>query len=138
MATNKTPLTVIDAYIANSPKDVQAILEKVRTTIRKAAPKAQETINYGIPTFTLEGNLVHFAGFKSHIGFYPTPSGIEKFKAELSKYEGAKGSVKFPLDKPIPYTLISKIVKFRVKENLERTTAKKKKNIQILDQRVSH
>ena len=127
MATNKTPTNVIDAYIANAPKDIQVILEKVRATIRKAAPKAEETINYGIPTFTLEGNLVHFAGFKNHIGFYPTPSGIEKFKKELSIYEGAKGSVKFPLDKPIPYTLISKIVKFRVKENLERAEAKKKK-----------
>jgi len=120
-------LNLIDQNIANSPKDIQAILEKVRATIRKSAPKAEETINYGIPTFTLEGNLVHFAGFKSHIGFYPTPSGIEKFKAELSKYETAKGSVKFPLDKPIPYTLISKIVKFRVKENLERAAAKGKK-----------
>ena len=127
METNKTPTNVIDAYIANAPKDIQVILEKVRATIRKAAPKAEETINYGIPTFTLEGNLVHFAGFKNHIGFYPTPSGIEKFKKELSAYEGAKGSVKFPLDKPIPYALISKIVKFRVKENLERAEAKKKK-----------
>jgi len=127
MATNKSTSNGIDEHIAQFPKDIQVILEKVRATIRKAAPKAKETINYGIPTFTLEGNLVHFAGFKSHIGFYPTPSGIEKFKAELSKYEGAKGSVKFPLDKPIPYALISKIVKFRVKENLERATAKKKK-----------
>ena len=128
MATNKTPTNVMDAYIANAPKDIQVILEKVRATIRKAAPKAEETINYGIPTFTLEGNLVHFAGFKNHIGFYPTPSGIEKFKKELSAYEGAKGSVKFPLDKPIPYALISKIVKFRVKENLERAEAKKNKS----------
>ena len=127
MATNKTPTNVIDVYIANTPKEIQVILEKVRATIRKAAPKAEETINYGIPTFTLEGNLVHFAGFKNHIGFYPTPSGIEKFKKELSAYEGAKGSVKFTLDKPIPYALISKIVKFRVKENLERSEAKKKK-----------
>ena len=128
MAANKTPTNVMDAYIANAPKDIQVILEKVRATIRKAAPKAEETINYGIPTFTLEGNLVHFAGFKNHIGFYPTPSGIEKFKKELSAYEGAKGSVKFPLDKPIPYALISKIVKFRVKENLERADAKKTKS----------
>jgi uncharacterized protein YdhG (YjbR/CyaY superfamily) len=128
MTTNKTTSNVIDAYIANSPKEIQEILEKVRATIRKAAPKSQETIKYGIPTFTLDGNLVHFAGFKNHIGFYPTPSGIEKFKAELSKYEGAKGSVKFPLDKPIPYALISKIVTFRVKENLERAAAKGKKN----------
>jgi len=127
MTTNKTTSNSIDEHIAKFPKDVQEILEKIRATIKKAAPNAQETINYGIPTFTLEGNLVHFAGFKSHIGFYPTPSGIENFKDELSKYEGAKGSVKFPLDKPIPYTLISKIVKFRVKENLAKAKAKKKR-----------
>ena len=127
MATNKTTSKTIDEHIASFPKEVQEILEKVRATIRKAAPQAEETINYGIPTFTLAGNLVHFAGFKNHIGFYPTPSGIEKFKKELSVYEGAKGSVKFPLDKPIPYTLIAKIVKFRVKENLEKAAAKGKK-----------
>jgi uncharacterized protein YdhG (YjbR/CyaY superfamily) len=117
----------MDEHIANSPKEVQAILKKIRTTIKRAAPDAEETINYGIPTFTLKGNLVHFAGFKSHIGFYPTPSGIEKFKKELSVYEGAKGSVKFPLDKPIPYGLIEKIVIFRVKENLEKAEMRKKK-----------
>ena len=127
MTTPKTTSKEIDKHIAGFPKDVQVILEKIRKTIRKAAPNAQETINYGIPTFTLEGNLVHFAGFKNHIGFYPTPSGIEKFKKELSVYEGAKGSVKFPLDEPIPYELISKIVLFRVKENLERAEAKGKK-----------
>ncbi len=115
----------IDEYIANFPKDVQEILEKIRATIKKAAPNAEETINYQIPTFTLNGNLVHFAAFKSHIGFYPTPTGVEKFKKELAVYEGAKGSVKFPLDKPIPYTLIRKIVTFRVKENLERAAKKK-------------
>ena len=125
--TGGTPTKTIDTYIANSPKDIQPILEKVRATIRKAAPKAEEIINYGIPTFTLEGNLVHFAGFKNHIGLYPTPSGIEKFKKELSLYKGAKGSVQFPLDKPIPYALIGKIVKFRVKENLERAKSKKSK-----------
>ena len=125
--TGGTPTKTIDTYIANSPKDIQPILEKVRATIRKAAPKAEEIINYGIPTFTLDGNLVHFAGFKNHIGFYPTPSGIEKFKKELSLYKGAKGSVQFPLDKPIPYALIGKIVKFRVKENLERAKSKKSK-----------
>ena len=114
----------IDDYIATFPKDTQTVLKKLRATIRKAAPKAEETINYQIPTFTLQGNLVHFAAFKNHIGFYPTPSGIEKFKEELSAYEGAKGSVKFPLDKPMPYALITKIVKFRVKENLERAEAK--------------
>ena len=103
MTTNKTTSKAIDKYIAIFPEDVQAILEKLRATIQKAVPDAEETINYGIPTFTLKGNLVHFAGFKNHIGFYPTPNGIEKFKKELSSYEGAKGSVKFPLDKPIPY-----------------------------------
>ena len=126
MSTKANP-NIIDTYIANSPKEIQDALKKIRSTIKKSAPKAEETINYGIPTFTLDGNLVHFAGFKNHIGFYPTPSGIEKFKKELSAYEGAKGSVKFPLDKPIPYALISKIVKFRVKENSERSKAKKKK-----------
>ena len=120
------PSKTIDEYIANSPEETQPILSKIRETIRKAAPNAQETINYGIPTFTLNGNLVHFAGFKSHIGFYPTPSGIEKFKTELSKYKGAKGSVQFPLDKPIPYGLITRIVKFRVKENLERAAPKRR------------
>ena len=105
MVINKTTPKNMDEYIVNSPTGVQPILEKVRVTIRTAAPEAEEIINYGIPTFTLKGNLVHFAGFKSHIGFYPTPSGIEKFKKELSVYEGAKGSVKFPLDKPIPYAL---------------------------------
>ena len=127
MKTNQSSSPKIDEYIAGFPEEVQEILEKIRTTIRKAAPNAEETINYGIPTFTLKGNLVHFAGFKKHIGFYPTPTGIERFKKELSVYEGAKGSVQFPLDKPIPYGLISKIVKFRIKENLERAAAKGKK-----------
>ena len=125
--TSKTAPKNTDEYIANFPKEVQEILEKMRATIKKAAPTAEETINYQIPTFTLKGNLVHFAAFKEHIGFYPTPTGIEKFNKELSVYEGAKGSVKFPLDKPMPYGLITKIVKFRVKENLERAEAKEKK-----------
>jgi uncharacterized protein YdhG (YjbR/CyaY superfamily) len=127
MRTKPTPLKTIDDYIAGFPTEVQEILEKIRSTIRKAAPDAKETINYGIPTFTLNGNLVHFAGFKNHIGFYPTPSGIEKFKEELSAYAGAKGSVQFPLDKPMPLGLIRNIVKFRVKENLERAAGKKKR-----------
>ena len=127
MESKKAGFTSIDEYIATFPKDIQEILEKLRATIRKAAPEAEETINYQLPTFTLKGNLVHFAAFKKHIGFYPTPSGIEKFKKELSVYQGAKGSVQFPLDKPIPYGLISKIVKFRVKENLERAEVKGKK-----------
>lgn len=120
------PVTTIDDYIAGFPKDVQVILEDLRATIRKAAPEAEETINYQIPTFTLNGNLVHFAAYKNHIGFYPTPSGIAAFKKELSAYEGAKGSVQFPIDKPLPLRLITKIVKFRVKENLERRKRKVK------------
>lgn len=123
---NTTP-TTIDEYIVTFPADVQAILQKVRETIRKSAPQAEEAISYQMPTFKLNGNLVHFAAFKNHIGFYPVPSGIEKFKKELSAYKGAKGSVQFPLDRPIPYGLISKIVKFRVKENLEKVKAKAKK-----------
>jgi uncharacterized protein YdhG (YjbR/CyaY superfamily) len=117
----------IDEYIAGFPDDVQVILQKVRTTIRKAAPDAGETISYQMPTFTLKGNLVHFAGFKKHIGFYPVPTGIEAFKKELSIYKQGKGSVQFPLDKPIPYGLITKIVKFRVKENLKRAAAKERR-----------
>jgi uncharacterized protein YdhG (YjbR/CyaY superfamily) len=121
-----TPQT-IDAYIAGFPPDVQAILEKVRATIRKAAPDAEETIKYRMPTFTLKGNLVHFAGFQRHIGFYPVPTGIEAFKKELSVYVQGRGSVQFPLDKPIPYSLITRIVKFRVKENSAKAKAKGKK-----------
>ena len=117
----------IDEYIAGFPEDVPKILQKIRSIIREIAPEASETINYGIPTFTLKGNLVHFAAFKKHIGFYPTPSGIEKFKNELSVYAGAKGSVQFPLDQPIPYDLIREIVLFRVKDNLEKKEAKRKK-----------
>jgi uncharacterized protein YdhG (YjbR/CyaY superfamily) len=123
---SKTRSKEIDKFIAGFPKEVQEILEKFRETIRGAAPGADETINYGIPTFTLKGNLVHFSAFKNHIGFYPTPSGIEKFKKELSAYELAKGSVKFPLDQPIPYDFIQRIVEFRVKENLEKAQGKKK------------
>jgi uncharacterized protein YdhG (YjbR/CyaY superfamily) len=121
----KAPIT-IDEYIASFPSDIQVILEKIRSTIREAAPGAEETIKYRMPTFTLKGNLVFFAAFKKHIGFYPVPTGIEKFKDELSAYEGGKGSVQFPLDQPIPYDLISKIVKFRVKENSEKATVKGK------------
>ena len=127
MKTSKVTPNVIDDYIGGHPKEVREILEKLRATIRKAAPAAQETINYGIPTFTLMGNLVHFAAFKNHIGFYPAPSGIIAFKKELSVYDGAKGSLKFPIEKPLPFGLITKIVKSRVRENLERAAAKKKK-----------
>src|SRR3972149_3897513 len=127
MKTNQATPKNIDEYIAGFPQEVQETLEKMRVTIRKAAPDAQEAIKYQMPTFVLKGNLVHFAAFKKHIGFYPVPTGIEAFKNELSVYEGGKGSVQFPLDKPIPYDLISKIVKFRVKENLDKAAAKAKK-----------
>lgn len=121
MTPGRTIFNNIDAYIASFPKETQKILDQLRATIRKAAPEAEETIKYAIPTFTFNGNLVHFAAFKNHIGFYPTPSGIEAFKKELSVYEGAKGSVKFPIEKPLPFDLITEIVKFRVKENLQKT-----------------
>lgn len=118
----------IDEYVAGFPNDVQEILQKIRLTIRKAAPDAQETISYQIPAFTLTGHLVYFAAFKNHIGFYPpVTGGDQKFKNEKSVYEGPKGNLKFPLDKPIPYPLISKVVKIRVKENLDRARAKGKK-----------
>jgi uncharacterized protein YdhG (YjbR/CyaY superfamily) len=115
----------IDEYVAGFSPEVQVILQRVRQTIRKAAPGAEETIKYRMPTFTLGGrNLVHFAGHQHHIGFYPTPSGIEQFQKELSVYENAKGSVQFPINRPIPYALIGRVTRFRVKENRGRTTAK--------------
>jgi uncharacterized protein YdhG (YjbR/CyaY superfamily) len=107
----------IDEYINTFPKEIQEILENLRQIIKTTAPKAEETISYKIPTFKLNGNLVHFAAFKNHIGFYPTPSGIEKFKKELSTFETSKGTIKFPLDQPIPFDLVKKIVEFRVREN---------------------
>jgi len=127
MKTVPTTPNTIDEYIADFPPDVQVILEKLRATIKRAAPDAEETIKYRLPTFVLNGNLVHFGAFKKHIGFYATPTGNEKFRKELSVYEGAKGSVQFPLDKPIPFGLVSRMVKFRVKENLQRAVAKRKK-----------
>lgn len=118
--TQKKQYKTIDEYIETFTKDVQSILEKTRETIRKAAPGAVEAISYQIPTFKLnDKNLVHFAAFKNHIGFYPTPSGIEAFKKELSQYKGANGSVQFPLNRPIPYDLLEKIVIFRSKEILK-------------------
>jgi uncharacterized protein YdhG (YjbR/CyaY superfamily) len=117
----------IDDYIALFSPEVQAILEKIRVTIRKAAPDAEEKISYRIPTFTLKGNLVHFAAFKNHIGFYPPVKGDEKLRNEISIYANEKGNLRFPLDKSIPYALISKIVKVRVRENLEKDIMRKKK-----------
>lgn len=110
---------VIDAYISGFPNDVQTKLKKIRATIKKEAPEAEECIKYAMPTYVLQGNLVHFAAYKNHIGFYPVPSGIEAFKKELSAYKGSKGSVQFPLDKPLPLELIRKIVAFRKNENIE-------------------
>jgi uncharacterized protein YdhG (YjbR/CyaY superfamily) len=128
MRTKSAAPKDMDEYIAGFPNDVQQVLERIRTTIRRAAPDAEETISYQIPTFTLNGRyLVYFAAYKKHIGLYPAPRGIEKFKKELSVYEGGKGTVRFPLDKPIPYALITKIVKFRVRKNLEEAEAKGKK-----------
>ena len=117
----------IDEYIAVFPKDVQDRLQQIRRTIRTAAPKAEEAIKYRMPTFRLNGNPVHFAAFRHHIGFYPAPRGIEKFKKELSAYEGAKGSVRFPLDEAVPLALIGRIVKFRVLNSLQRAKATKGK-----------
>jgi uncharacterized protein YdhG (YjbR/CyaY superfamily) len=124
---NKKPgYTSIDEYIATFPVEVQKILQELRATIKVSAPDAEEKISYQMPTFFLKGNLVHFAAYKNHVGFYPTPSGIEKFHQELSKYEGAKGSVKFPINQPLPLSLIQKIVEFRVLENLQIAEVKKR------------
>ncbi len=116
----------IDEYIAGFPPDLRKTLKKIRLTVSKAAPAAEETIKYGMPTFTLKGNLVFFAAFQDHIGFYPLPKGFKPQK-ELSPYKGSKGTLKFPLDQPIPYDLIRRIVKSRVKENLQRAHARQKK-----------
>jgi uncharacterized protein YdhG (YjbR/CyaY superfamily) len=117
--SKKTPKT-IDDYISLFPTEVQTRLEQIRAAIRKTAPEAEERISYGIPSFALEGSLVWFAAFKHHIGFYPRPSGITAFQKELTPYKQARGSVQFPLDKPLPLGLVSRIVKFRVKENLSK------------------
>ncbi len=118
----------IDEYIAGFPKDTQKILEQIRATIKKAAPEAEERISYAIPAFTLKGHyLVYFAGYKNHISLYPAPRGNEAFKKELSDYKGGKGTVQFPLDNPMPLKLITKIVKSRIKENLEKAEKNNKK-----------
>ena len=117
--SDKRPFKTIDEYIRTFPKDVQTILEKMRKTIREAAPGAVETISYQMPTFKLNGKgLVYFAAFKNHIGFYPIPSGVEAFEKELSSYKQGKGSVQFPIDQPVPYDLVRRVVTFRVNENL--------------------
>ncbi len=125
MKADKTKVGNIDTYIASFPAETQKLLKQIRETIKEAAPDAEEKMGYGIPTFTLQGNLVHFASFKNHIGFYPAPSGIVAFRKELVAYKNSKGAVQFPIDKAIPFGLIAKIVKFRVKENLAKAKAKK-------------
>jgi uncharacterized protein YdhG (YjbR/CyaY superfamily) len=120
-------LNGIDDYIAGFPKDIQTILEQIRAAIKDAAPDAAEAIRYGMPTFTLKGNLVHFAAFKNHVGFYPVPSGNIAFEKEFSAYKtSGKGTIQFPLNKPMPLDLIAKIVKFRVKESMVKSTNKLK------------
>jgi len=128
MKTKRIP-TDTDEYIANFPIHIQKILEELRSTIKKAAPEASEKISYQMPAFTLEGNLVYFAAHTNHIGFYPTSSGVEAFKKELAGFKISKGSIQFPLDKPLPLNLITKIVTFRVKENLKRAELKARKKI---------
>lgn len=114
-----------DAYIATFPKPTQALLQQVRAIIQKAAPKAEEVISYGMPAYKQEGMLVYFAGYAQHIGFYPTASGISAFQKEIAKYKHSKGAVQFPLDWPLPAALITRIVKFKLKENLDKAKARK-------------
>lgn len=121
--------TDIDQYIAMFPTDVRKRLADIRKVIRKAAPDAQEAIKYQMPTFVLNGNLVHFAAYARHIGFYPAPMGIERFKKELSAFKGAKGSVQFPLDQPVPLDLIARIVAYRVQQNLAKATVKSRPRV---------
>lgn len=128
MKTTHTTPQSIDEYIAGFPREIQELLEKVRMTIRKAAPDAEETISYKIPTFNLKGKyLIYFAAYKKHIGMYPVPTGDAEFNEQVSVYQAGKGTLRFPLDKPIPLGLIRKIVKLRVEETLARTASKEKK-----------
>jgi uncharacterized protein YdhG (YjbR/CyaY superfamily) len=130
MQSQETRFRTIDEYIATFPDDVQALLQAVRATIHAAAPDAVELISYGMPAFAQEGNLVYFAALKNHIGLYPTSSGIAAFQQEISAYESSKGAVKFPKDQPMPLDLITKIVQYRVTENLARAAAKSQKKAQ--------
>ncbi|MCG7384260.1 DUF1801 domain-containing protein [Paenibacillus sp. ACRRY] len=127
MAEGNHYSVLVDEYISGFAPDVQVRLQALRQIIREAAPNAEEKISYQMPTYALHGNLVHFAAYKNHIGFYPAPSGIEAFRDELSVYKGAKGSVQFPLNQPLPEELIRRIVEFRVKENVEKAAEKKRK-----------
>jgi uncharacterized protein YdhG (YjbR/CyaY superfamily) len=127
MDRSKMAISTIDDYILQFSPEIQEILKKVRTVLKESAPEATEKISYQMPTFALNGNLVHFAACKNHIGFYPAPSGINAFEEKLSEYKSSKGAVQFPLDKPIPYELISEIVQFRVAENKQKAEEKAKK-----------
>ncbi len=122
METNNA--TTIDEFILQFSPEVQLILEKVRRVIKETVPEAEEKIAYGIPTFTFHGNLVHFSAYKNHIGFYPAPSGIEKFKDALAKYQKGKGTIQFPINEPIPYELIREVTAYRVEENLRKAQEK--------------
>ncbi len=126
MKTLKNRMLTVDEYIAGFPQDVQEILNELRAVIKTAAPQAEEKISYQMPAFYFHGNLVYFAAYKKHIGFYPTSSGIEHFKKELAGYEVSKGAVRFPLGKPIPLDLVRRMVDFRVRENMEKLRIKKK------------
>lgn len=127
MISNTNNVSDVDRYIDGFPMETRKILTQLRATIVKAAPKAEEIISYKMPAYKYYGMLVYFAAYENHIGFYPTPSAIEHFKKELSTFKGAKGSVQFPLDKPIPLRLVTRMVKFRAKENLLRAETKMKK-----------
>ena len=134
MEDQKTGFHSIDEYIATFPEDTQALLEAVRATIKAAAPGAEERISYQMPAFVLHGNLVYFAAWKNHIGFYPGSGAVsETFSNELSSYEASKGSIRFPIKQPLPVELISKMVQFRVAENLSRTKAKTRKKTGSID-----
>jgi len=125
LLSSKNNFQTIDEYIKSFPRDVQKKLESIRQTIKKFAPEAEEMISYQIPTFKLNGPLIYFAGFKNHVSVNPAPRSVPEFKKELSAYKGGKGTVQFPLDKPIPLSLIKKIVKYRLKENSAKTTKKR-------------
>jgi uncharacterized protein YdhG (YjbR/CyaY superfamily) len=127
MEENKITFESIDEYISKFQPEIQEKLKKLRQVIKESAPDAKEKISYQIPTFVLHGNLVHFAAFKNHIGFYPAPTGIDAFKQELSEYKGSKGAIQLPIDKPLPYELISRIVKYRVIENIKKAEGKMRK-----------
>lgn len=127
MQDAKDSYTTVDKYISRYPADVQERLQAIRAAIKAAAPEAEEGIGYGMPAYRLHGPLVYFAAAKNHIGFYPTPNGIDAFQAELAPYASAKGSAQFPYNEPLPLDLIDKIVRYRVAENLKKAEAKKAK-----------